>query len=58
MIKVRAHKGRSGASVYGWRVYRESVLNGARVIKIQLGKYRAKEEAERAAEHYRSKELK
>jgi len=52
MIKVRHHKGRSGKSVFEWRVYRV-ITHYARVINIQLGKYRTQEAAERAAEHYR-----
>ena len=51
MIVVRKHKGRSGRSVYEWRVY--SVTSGPKVHNTQLGKFRTQEAAERAAEHYR-----
>jgi hypothetical protein len=54
MIIVRKHKGRSGVSVYEWRVY--SVTSGPKVHTTQLGKYRTQEAAERAAEHYRANE--
>jgi hypothetical protein len=54
MIVVRKHKGRSGRSVFEWRVY--SVIEAApgRTITTQLGKYRTQEAAERAAEHHRA----
>jgi hypothetical protein len=55
MIVVKKHKGRSGKSVYEWRVYRVSEPNPGKVIKSQLGKYRSQELAEKAAEHFRSK---
>jgi hypothetical protein len=53
MILIRKHSGRSGISVYGWRVYRVSTTTGIE-RKFQLGKFRSREEAQRAAEHYRS----
>jgi hypothetical protein len=53
MIIVSHHKGRSGLSVYEWRVYRVTQDN-ARTRKFQLGKFRTKESAERAAAHYRN----
>ena len=52
MFKVRHHKGRSGLSVFEWRVY-HVIQHHARIVNIQLGKYRTQEAAERAAEHYR-----
>ena len=55
MIEVKKHKGRSGVSVFEWRVYR--VLTKPRTRQYQLGKYRTREDAERAAEHYRRKDL-
>lgn len=54
MIVIRKHKGRSGLSVYGWRVYRVSEVNPGRTVNTQLGKYRSQDEARRAAEHYRA----
>ena len=53
-ITVRQHKGRSGKSVFAWRVYRETLLNGSKMHKTQLGKYRTQIEADKAAEHYRN----
>ena len=52
MIAVRKHKGRSGRSVFEWRVY--SVIEGPKTITTQLGKYRTQEAAEAAAEHHRT----
>jgi len=54
VIVVRKHKGRSGHSVFEWRVY--SVIEGPKVHNTQLGKYRTQEAAERAAEHHRANE--
>ena len=53
MIVIRKHSGRSGVSVYGWRVYRVYTSPGME-RKFQLGKFRSREEAQRAAEHYRA----
>jgi hypothetical protein len=55
VIVVRKHKGRSGMSVFEWRVY--SVTGGPKEHNTQLGKYRTQEAAERAAEHYRANEV-
>ena len=52
MIVVRKHKGRSGSSVYEWRVYR--VTSGPKVHNFQLAKYRTREAAENAADLYRA----
>jgi hypothetical protein len=52
MIVVRKHKGRSGISVYEWRVYRRII--DPKVHNFQLAKYRTQEAAERAADHYRN----
>ena len=46
------HKGRSGRSVFEWRVY-AVYSHHSRRITIQLVKYRTREGAERAAEVYR-----
>ena len=54
MIVVRKHKGRSGQSVFEWRVYR--VITGPRAHNFQLGKYRTEAAAELAAEHYRARD--
>lgn len=51
---VREHKGRSGKSVYGFRVYSEWTQYTDKIHRTQLGKFRTREAAERAAEHYRS----
>jgi len=53
VITVTHHKGRSGLSVYEYRVYR-MIVDGPRTRKFQLGKFRTLEAAERAAEHYRN----
>lgn len=50
-IEVRQHRGRSGKSVYEWRVYRRFGIGNSH--RRQLGKYRTQEAAERAAEHFR-----
>jgi hypothetical protein len=55
MIEVRKHKGRSGISVYEWRVYR--VTQGPKVHKTQLGKFRTQPEAEGVANFYRERDL-
>ena len=52
-ITVRKHKGRSGQSVYEWRVYRVTQVNAGRTITTQLAKCRSQEQAEKAADHYR-----
>lgn len=52
MITLRHHRGRSGKSVYEWRVYRSGEING-KPFNIQLGKYRTREEAEKAVIHFR-----
>ncbi len=54
MIKVRKHKGRSGKSVYEWRVYRVSTQGKGH--QTQLAKCRSLEAAERAAEFYRARD--
>jgi len=51
MIIVRKHKGRSGISVFEWRVYR--VIDGPKVSNIQLAKCRTQERAEEIATHHR-----
>lgn len=50
-IEVRRHRGRSGKSVYGWRVYRRFGIDNSH--RTQIGKYRTQEAAERAAERFR-----
>jgi hypothetical protein len=55
MIVVRKHKGRSGISVYEWRVYR--VTSGPKVHNTQVAKYRTVEEANRAADFYRARDI-
>lgn len=45
---VREHRGRSGKSVFAWRVYR-IYENGS---EIQLAKYRSRDAAEAARGHY------
>jgi hypothetical protein len=53
MIEIKKHKGKSGKSVFEWRIY--SVYeNGSR---FQLAKYRTLESAEKAAEAYRANNL-
>ena len=56
MIKVRKHKGRSGKSVYEWRVYRVREVNPGRTITTQLGKYRTEEQAQGVAEYHRNRD--
>jgi hypothetical protein len=53
MIIVSHHKGRSGLSVYEWRVYRV-IQHNAITRKFQLAKYRTEQAANRAADHYRN----
>lgn len=50
---VKRHAGRSGQSVYEWRVYHVLDQNG-RARQTQLAKYRSQETAEKAAEIYRA----
>jgi hypothetical protein len=52
-VTVRKHKGRSGQSVYEWRVYRVTQVNAGRTVTTQLAKYRTQDAANQAAEHYR-----
>ena len=54
MITVKKHKGRSGISVFEYRVYRVTELNPGRIVTTQLGKYRTESAANAAAEHYRA----
>ena len=51
--EVKHHKGRSGRSVYEWRVYHVFGPEYRR-MHTQLGKYRTRERAEKAAEHHRA----
>jgi len=53
MFKVRKHKGRSGKSVFEYRVYRV-LSNGS---EFQLAKYRTEELAQKALEFYQTREL-
>jgi hypothetical protein len=57
MILVRKHKGRSGMSVFEWRVYRVTDNRTTKNHTTQLGKYRTVEEANRAADHYRQNDI-
>jgi hypothetical protein len=56
MVIIRKHKGRSGQSVFEWRVYRV-IQNNAKTHNIQLAKCRSQERAEQIAAHYRSRDL-
>lgn len=49
--EVRRHRGRSGRSVFEWRVYHRFGIDGRQ--RTQLGKYRTKEAAERRAAQLR-----
>lgn len=50
--EVRKHKGRSGRSVFEWRIYHLFGAHG-KVRSTQLAKYRSREAAERAVVIYR-----
>lgn len=52
MIVVRKHAGRSGRSVFEYRVYRVWTTPG-REHQSQLAKYRTEAAAEKAAQFYR-----
>lgn len=56
MIEVRKHKGRSGKSVYEWRVYRVWHSPGGREHRTQLTKRRTQDAAERDARFYRDRD--
>ena len=56
MIEVRKHKGRSGRSVFEWRVYRVWHTPGGRKHEHQLTKHRTQESAEKAAQFYRDRD--
>ena len=52
--EIKKHKGRSGKSVYEWRVYSVTRHGITRTIRQQLAKYRTEAEAQRCAEHFRA----
>lgn len=50
--EVRHHKGRSGKSVFAWRVYSVMTVGFSRKRKTQLAKYKTEAEAQRCREHF------
>jgi hypothetical protein len=52
---VKHHRGRSGKSVFAWRVYRvvDWNGNGSRIVRTQLAKFRTEEAANKAAARMR-----
>lgn len=50
---IKEHKGRSGKSVFAFRVYSIHVRNGCHKQQIQLGKFKTRAAAEALLARYR-----